>query len=180
MTIKEGPDIRKWGVVLMCCPAAGSGSPQHATTRHRDIVLQPVASTAANREPRHAGLRVGRASGRQRLQWEWGSSHWPRDQPGILVSSENGGAHSGPEVSQVSSRALGGEERLPPGSREAAWPWPHDFFIGWWGSGEMPLVLAALGTYKGHAPDFVLGEVNMKALHWLHVWGHSQTAHEEI
>lgn len=43
------------------------------------------APATAKWEPRHAGLGDVRASRRQRLQWEWGSSQSPQDQPGIFL-----------------------------------------------------------------------------------------------
>lgn len=48
---------------------------------------------------------------------------------------------------------LGGEERQQCGSKEVAWLWNLM-------SGEMPLISIALCAFKGHAPDFALGEVN--------------------
>lgn len=69
-----------------------------------------------------------------------------------------------PGLGQTSLCLLRGKERQESGSREAAWPWPNNFLTGYLMSGEMPLIVTALDTYKGHGADFVLGDVNRKPL----------------
>lgn len=127
-------------------------------SRHRDVVLQPVVSTTAKWEPRQAGLRGVRASGRQRLQWEWGSSQLPRDQPGIF---------------------------LPPVWWRKAATWQRRSSMAL--ARQLPnWVMREWRNAVGHRSSAYtrgacsLGEVSMKALHWLHVWGPSQTSHDEI
>lgn len=122
------------GILTRCVSAllqaAGLFNTPLRGSRHSDLVLQPVTSTTAKWEPIYAG-------------------------PGSLEpargknSSGNGGAPSSPKLSQVSSCLLGNRERQESRSREAAWPWPSNFLIGWLGSGEMPLILAALIHGKG-------------------------------
>lgn len=61
---------------------------------------------------------------------------------------------------QVPSCLLSGGEWQESGSKEVAWLWPSNFLTGNLMSEDMPLISIALGTFKGHFPDFVLGEVN--------------------
>lgn len=127
----------QWAVGLLKTPLHGSG--------HSDLILQLIAWTTAKPKARSAGLsrqsqRVAKTPVRMR---EFTAP------PGLC---------------QAPSCLLLSEERQESGSKEVAWPWPSVFLIGYLMSGEMLLIITALDTFKGHAPDFVLGEVNKKPL----------------
>lgn len=134
MTIKEGLNQRKWefwlGVCQPCCRLRAS------STRHYEA--QDIVTLFCSLLP----LLLPSGS---LYMLVLGSLEPARGKN----SSGNGGAPSSPKLSQVSSCLLGNRERQESRSREAAWPWPSNFLIGWLGSGEMPLILAALIHGKG-------------------------------
>lgn len=137
------------GILTRCVSAllqaAGLFNTPLRGSRHSDLVLQPVTSTTAKWEPIHAGARVIRASERQELQWEWGSTQQSQAQPGILLST---GQQRKAGVSQQRSSVALAKQLL-------------NWVIREWRNAADP---RGSDTWKGHATDFVLGEVNVKAL----------------